>query len=52
MKRLAFDTAIELATWITSNITDLLEQEKLMFQGVRAKEYKQNEGKYVIYVPK
>lgn len=44
MKTLSFNSPFELATWIKSNISCELEQEKLMLQGIR--------NSYTITVPK
>jgi hypothetical protein len=35
MKRLTFKNAFELATWIKNNISDELQQEQIMLNGVR-----------------
>lgn len=35
MKRLTFKNAFELAKWIKNNISDELQQEQIMLNGVR-----------------
>lgn len=42
-----FNTAMELAKWIKENIHSSLEQERLMYCGVR---HKQVAGTYTIYL--
>jgi hypothetical protein len=35
MKKIAFKNAFELAKWIKNNISDELQQEQIMLNGVR-----------------